>query len=136
MKIRIQDNSVRFRITVRELETLVETGDLVARTSFPGGKSEFRYGLRVAPPAGPSQITFQDNAIIATLSSEDLAQLRDPAREGVYIQDESAPDAASSPKRFIFFVEKDRPGSACEKPEQWIYEETAGKPISLREIGK
>jgi hypothetical protein len=129
MKIRIQDNSIRFRITVRELEELAERGELMRTTTFPTG-TVFSYGIRVKTEAAQSSIDMADGAIVAVLSAADLDLLRDDSREGVYCRTEAAEERA----RFIFFVEKDRPGATCEKPEHWIYEEHAGKPASFRPI--
>jgi len=44
MKIRIEDNSVRYRLRRSEVDTLAETGSLWASTNFPEG--QFTYGLQ------------------------------------------------------------------------------------------
>lgn len=133
MKIRVQDNSVRFRITIRELETLAKDGELISSVEFPGTGASFSYGIRIEPDIPNGSIAFDGKAILTTLSPAELSQLQDDSREGIYFRHEPAEEAG---KRFIFFIEKDRPSSVCEKPEQWIYEEAGGKVQSLRPIAK
>jgi hypothetical protein len=133
MKIRMQDNSVRFRITVKELETLAERGELVSHVQFPGDSVPFNYGLRLEPEATTGAIAFNGQSITASLSASELKELMDDSREGIYFRQEPT---KQDDQRFIYFIEKDRPGSACQKPEQWIYEEIAGKPESFRPIEK
>ncbi|MGI8905956.1 MAG: DUF7009 family protein [Candidatus Sumerlaeaceae bacterium] len=133
MKIRIQDNSVRFRITIKELETLLADGAIISRTAFPGTREAhvLSYGITSVRDAHESRIRFTGDQIIAELCERDLQLLKDDSREGVYCPSELP---RLDGERFIFFIEKDRPGSACEKPEHWIYEESAGKPTGFRPI--
>lgn len=137
MKIRIQDNSIRFRITVRELETLSTQGSLWSFTTFPNEADEpsqvFGYGIEIGTAEAETRIQFHDGKVIITLSPADLTLLQDDRREGVYFKRE--PDAERV-ERFMFFVEKDRPAATCDKPEHWIYDEVAGKPAGFRPINK
>jgi hypothetical protein len=100
---------------------------------FPGTGARFSYGIRVNPDTTDGFISFDGKAILTTISAAELSQLQDDSREGIYFRHEPADEGA---KRFIFFIEKDRPSSVCEKPEQWIYEEAGGKVQSLRPIAK
>ncbi|MBI4556201.1 MAG: hypothetical protein HY706_01335 [Candidatus Hydrogenedentes bacterium] len=128
MKLRIKDNAVRFRLTLKEAETLERDRELYSYTDFPGSDParpvRFRYGIKVSDAAATGAIQCADNGITATLPAAGLKELLDPAQEGVYYRFEVGTPA---PERFMFFVEKDRPGSTCDKPELWIYEEVGGK---------
>lgn len=48
VKLRIRDNSVRLRLTQREVERLRDNGVVSARTAFPGSR-EFRYEVESSP---------------------------------------------------------------------------------------
>lgn len=136
MKLRIKDNSVRFRITLKEWETLRDTHRLSAVTRVPGRQHalvEFRYGISRDPDATDSRLEVAPFQFVFVLGREDFEALSDPAREGVYCREEWQRSDGEI-ERFIVFVEKERPGAACEKPEAWIYEETPGRPPSTRPI--
>lgn len=131
MKIRIQDNSIRFRLTIKETERLRRERRLECRTEVPGHRGEaapvFRYALRIDEALGESEAELLPKAIEFALCAQDARTLLDPGEEGVYIRREWT-DAAGETKRFIALVEKDRPGPTCLKPEAWIYEAVAGQP--------
>lgn len=137
MKLRIQDDSVRFRITIKELEQLTETGVVSCHTCIPmkigETQSVFRYELRAAHAGEQSDLLVTPFAFTLYLNRTDLSELVSETKEGVYIRREWA-DVAGTPHRFIVFVEKDRPGSACEKPEQWIYDTVPGSAPTTRPI--
>ena len=141
MKIRIQDNSVRFRITLKELEELNRAGRMVAVTevySEDGTALEgrFEYAVAVAPQNAPSRCAIAPGSITVYLNAADLALLNDPAQEGVYLRWERTLPSGE-PRRFMAFVEKDRPAAKCDKPEAWIYESAPdGSPVSTRPIGR
>ena len=137
MKIRVQDSSVRFRITLKELEVLRESGVLARETrvpAVPGGGSGggsagaggwggavFRYEVRRDSGTPESAFLVEPFALRLILAEPDFQQLADPANEGAYIRREWA-DEEGQPRRFMVFIEKDRPGSTCIKQEAWIYE--------------
>lgn len=50
MKLRIQDNSIRFRLTRSEVDQLDRDGSVIATTSFPGGGS-LEYAVESSPDA-------------------------------------------------------------------------------------
>lgn len=128
MKLRIKDNSVRFRITLRELHELEQNRSLRASSVVPpmGDKyGVFSYSLTLAEDDRGSRLELEPFGMNFVLCKKDFLALLEPDREGVYIQHEWA-DPFGEVKRFMAFVEKDRPGSSCEKPEEWIYEE--GRP--------
>ena len=136
MKIRIQDNSLRLRMTLKEVEALATTGR-VARTmqvlgaAGPGGRLEYeliRDGSLVE-----SVVVVEGSSISVRLCEADFHELQEEGREGVYLRREWTGDDGAS-QRFMAFVEKDRPGSTCEKKEQWIYDAPERGEVVLRPI--
>jgi hypothetical protein len=133
MKLRIQDNSIRYRITLRELEDLKTYGCVERFCRTPWG-GELRYAVRV-DSSGESRVDIGASSVTLVLSQADFAVLCDETNEGVYVRREwQGPDGA--PQRMIAFVEKDRPATACDKPEYWIYEGHAGGEETRRPIPK
>lgn len=126
MKLRIQDSSIRFRVTIKELDELGSEAGLHRACLLPGG-GEFRYGARVNAALAESRVVAGPSSITLELSPADWDQLRDPASEGAYIRREWTDDAGQ-PRRFMAFIEKDRPASTCKKVESWIYEGHDGRP--------
>jgi hypothetical protein len=138
MKIRIQDNSIRFRITLKELDELREAGRIARSTEIPapnGDAAVFRYAVELDDGGAESRVQLQPDGIILRLAAGDLATLCKPHEEGVYIRREWW-GADGSPRRFMAFVEKDRPGATCDKPEAWIYDEVPGVRRETRAIPK
>lgn len=138
MKIRIQDNSIRFRITLKELEQLNQERDVVAETVIRDPRTgmvegRFQYGLARLTPECESRCEIGPASIFIHLNPADLAVLNDPREEGVYLRREARmPDG--SMYRFMAFVEKDRPPSKCDKPERWIYDQHPGAVYETRPI--
>ena len=135
MKLRIKDDAVRFRITIKELEQLRAEGLLEKETWVPGGKDGepvvFVYVIAVGRELERSRFVMEPYVMRAELSEKDFELLASPEEEGVYIRREwTLPDGSA--RRFMFFVEKDRPGSSCAKPEEWVYEEVIGQQPATR----
>ena len=61
MKIRIEDNAVRFRLRRSEVDQLAERGALKAFTRFPG--SDFEYAIEAAPIIADMEATFDGRRI-------------------------------------------------------------------------
>lgn len=124
MKLRIKDSSFRFRITLKELEQLEEAGRVECRStvSEAGSPSSFLYSIRVDEAAPESFLDVKPFHIEAVLTRQDLGRLAHPREEGVYFRKQWE-ETGGRQQRMMFFIEKDRPGSTCEKPEQWIYQE-------------
>ncbi|AXA37142.1 MAG: hypothetical protein D6691_01885 [Candidatus Hydrogenedentota bacterium] len=120
MKIRVQDSSVRYRVTLRELEELQKQGRIAAECLTPDGGT-WRYAIRLAPDCEASRLAIEPFAITLELTPSDFQELSRPDREGVYVRREWS-DSGGEVRRMIAFVEKDRPAATCEKPEMWIYE--------------
>ena len=132
MKLRIQDNSVRFRITIRELEKLTDSGVLTSETRIPcagGNSSVFKYTVSHDASASATTLRLEPCEFELKLSQADFDQLADPAREGTYIQREWSENGETH--RFMVFIEKDRPGSACIKPEAWVYDMRHGQESTV-----
>lgn len=136
MKIRIQDNSIRLRLTLREVESLADGPGLVRTTQVintdgPGGL--FTYALEADPSLAETVVEVDGPSIRVRLSAADRDALLSPREEGVYVRREWR-DADGSARRFMVFVEKDRPGSTCVKTEQWIYDAPPHGPVETRPI--
>ena len=136
MKLRIKDNAVRFRITLKELEELRSSGCIERRTRVPGAGGEwreFRYAAMVDTESSESRMELGAFEMVLVLGRQDFETLCDPENEGTYVRNEwRGPDGEWH--RFMAFIEKDRPGSACVKPEEWIYEEIPGRRPLTRPI--
>jgi hypothetical protein len=138
MKLRIKDNSVRFRITLKELETLRSEGVLRSETHVlnldgPGGV--FRCSLVRDPDAQASRMEWAAEGATMRLAPEDFQTLAKEEEEGIYLRREWT-DEDGFRHRFMAFVEKDRPRSTCDKIEEWIYEERLGQKPLTRPIPK
>jgi hypothetical protein len=129
VKLRIRDNSFRFRITIEELEKLRAEGK-VEVCSVAGllqqGHRSFSYRLCVDASAGAcSHLLVEPYSISLLLSLSDVETLSRPDQEGVYIRNEW-PGSDGNQQRSMITVEKDRPASTCDKPDEWIYREGHG----------
>ena len=62
MKIRIKDNSIRLRLTQKEVERFGETGLALATTQFTAGNS-FTYALQSSSTTEAIDATFERNRI-------------------------------------------------------------------------
>lgn len=127
MKLRIQDSSVRFRITLKELEVLRGKGTLAREARVPMGPAGqdgvvvFRYEVLRDAGAAESVLRVQPFLFQLVLAEADFEELADPTREGVYIRREWTGEEGEV-RRFMVFIEKDRPGSTCIKQEAWVYD--------------
>lgn len=138
MKIRIQDNSVRLRITLRELETFETEGCLSRRMQVLDARGlgpSFCYSLVFAPDLAASEVALEPMAITVRLGPADRAALLREDEEGITIRREWVAQDATI-HRFMALVEKDRPGSTCVKKEQWIYDAPPNGAIETRPIPK
>jgi hypothetical protein len=138
VKIRIQDNSIRFRLTVKETEILERDRRLDCSTEIPGlGGSScvFGYSIIVDQSIAESEVRIGPASIAFALCLADARDLFDPTREGVYVRREWI-DSGGGTKRFLAFAEKDRPGSTCVKAEEWICDMDGGRPARTVSIPK
>ncbi|MCC6547831.1 hypothetical protein IT570_11760 [Candidatus Sumerlaeota bacterium] len=136
MKIRIQDNSIRFRVTLKEVELFAETGVLERSTQCIGHDGLgplFKYSVVYGSNLPESSLELSAASITLKLCSADREMLLQPDEEGVYIRREwVSPEGKAH--RFMALVEKDRPGSTCVKKEQWIYDVSPAGAIDSRPI--
>lgn len=136
MKIRIQDHSIRLRMTLREVEQFAADGVVARATQVAGPEGlgpAFEYRLEFDPDVAASRVVIEGPCIAVRLCATDRDELLRPDCEGVYLRREwVSPEGMTH--RFMAFVEKDRPGSTCIKPEQWIYDAPPGGPVETRPI--
>lgn len=66
MKLRIQGNSIRFRLTRSEVDSLHAIGEVSAVTAFPAAQS-LRYTVRAATHAARVGAVFEARAIVVTI---------------------------------------------------------------------
>ena len=113
MKLRIQDNSIRLRLTRTEVDKLSDEGEVRASALFPGG-SCLQYAVNSSPLAHKVEARFDPAGIVVVIPQ---AEVRDWARSeqvsitaGSEISDKSGGNATLS-----ILVEKD---FACLKPRE------------------
>lgn len=100
MKVRWSQNSLRLRVTPRELATITRGEEVREELRFPGGAA-----WRVAVRAGAqTALASEGNVVQVVLSPEDRECLAVPDAEGVYFQ---------MPDGLRYYVEKDFP---CAHP--------------------
>ncbi|MGB3776007.1 MAG: hypothetical protein WA951_12180, partial [Leeuwenhoekiella sp.] len=61
MKIRIKDNSIRYRLTRTEVEKVYKEGSFIEKTDF--GTGYFSYGVQVDDVENNLKATFDDNTV-------------------------------------------------------------------------
>lgn len=80
MKIRIEDNSVRYRLRRSEVDTLAEKGRLWATTQFPDGT--FTYGLCSEAGLLDLRASQEDGKIVLYIPEEWIAEWPASSRVG------------------------------------------------------
>ncbi len=124
MKLRIENNSIRFRITLEELSHLndrcrVEAGTKLYSADGMKVDGEFIYALAVDSEGGPTRCRIEPSFIMLILHPGELALLNAPGDGCVYFQRESIlPDGATH--RFMAYVEVDKPVKKRNRPESWL----------------
>jgi hypothetical protein len=74
MKIRIRENSIRFRLSKSEVDELAEKGELVQYTHFPVEHGvSFHYGLRSHTAHSDIIAGHENNGIIISIPQEQLS---------------------------------------------------------------
>lgn len=73
MKLRILDNSLRFRLSQSEVARLGAGDTLVATARFPDG-NELSYALQSGDTRSTAQAVFSDGAVRVTFPGSELAQ--------------------------------------------------------------
>ena len=125
MKLRIRDNSVRLRLTRTEVDTLRETGVVIATTGFPGGR-EFRYRVESSPASVNPGALFSDNMI--TVRLPETAVLAWATTEQVSLAGEQLLDDG---EKLAVLVEKDfaclAPREGEDESDMYPHPQAAGK---------
>lgn len=137
MKMHIQDNCVRFRLSLNEVERLLVEKKLESyvETSYQDADrigAHFSYGVRVDEFAKNSWCEISPKGIWMVLSNGDCERLNGPDQESVSIQDE----AINNQGRLAPFrgcVEKDRPPSKLRKTEKWVTDHASDNKVSISE---
>jgi hypothetical protein len=98
MKVRWTNETVRLRITPRELDTILDGRTVTAELAAPGGSWRVEVG-----PGESTGIAMVDGIVLHVwISPVDREQLADPENEGVYFStDDECP--------LRYYVEKDFP---------------------------
>lgn len=85
MKLRIKDNSIRFRLTRSEVDQLNTTGVVSATTGFPGGR-RLTYTVESSPASVTPAAFYSENTISVRLPESMVLALA--TTEQVSIEDE------------------------------------------------
>lgn len=123
MKLQINENSLRFRISKQDLRKLLETGRIKASVILhseggSGVDGRFDYVIKVAKE-GAWRVEFKQGGICLYLRPKDLETLADENEEGVYLRREST-SPSGEVRRFMAFVEIDKEKKDRVRPEDWI----------------
>ena len=97
MKLRLQGNSVRLRLTRSEVERLRETGLVEESVDFGAG-DVFAYRLHSTSEQGPVAVGYRHGAMTVSVPSEGAQAWAVPGEEGIYAQ--SGPVSISIEKDF------------------------------------
>lgn len=113
MKLRIENNAIRFRITPEELDRLRDRGRVEAATQLfsPDGghiEGEFIYAIVVDGEGGAEGCLIEPGYIMLILPREALGDLCDPDGPGYRYQRESHTSDGGI-QRFDAHVELDKP---------------------------
>ena len=100
MKIRIRGNSIRYRLTMSEVESFSRTGYYEESTNF--GTGLFRYALKAVPGTPHLGASFENDVITLTMSLSDARTWATDARVG-FDHQLSLPGGES----LVLLVEKD-----------------------------
>lgn len=85
MKLRIKDNSIRFRLTRSEIDQLNKTGVVTAGSGFPGGR-RLTYTVESSPASVTPAAFYSENTISVRLPESMVLALA--TTEQVSIEDE------------------------------------------------
>lgn len=107
MKIRIKDNSVRFRLTRGEVDQMRDTGVVASVTSFPGTR-QLTYSIESSPASVHPAALYSENSI--TVRLPETVVLAWATTEQVSIEGEQVLDDGD---KLSILVEKD---FACLAP--------------------
>lgn len=124
MKLRIENNSIRFRITAEELSDLnrfarVESATQIYSTDGKQVEGEFVYALQVDTEGGPARCRIEPSFIMLILDQAALDTLSTAGGDGFVYRREST-TTNGDVRRFIAYVEVDRKKKKRDRPEDWL----------------
>ncbi len=73
LKLRIQDNSIRLRLTRGEVDRMQRDGQVIAATAFPGG-SRLEYILETSKAAGRAEARLANGRLVVSLPEATVRQ--------------------------------------------------------------
>lgn len=82
MKLRIQDNSIRFRLSQTEVRSLRDQCLLSSQINFLGG-TRFRYSLECSPASVRSSAKFRDDELRVVLPESVVREWADSAQVSI-----------------------------------------------------
>lgn len=128
MKLRIENSSIRFRISPEELIELNERSRVEASTKLYSEdgrtlKREFIYAITIDNDGGVTRCRIEPAFIMLILHPSELDTLNTPGNQGVFYQRES-PLPSGQTHRFMAYVEIDKPVKKRNRPEAWLDSET------------
>lgn len=85
MKLRLQGNSVRLRLTRSEVERLRATGVVTESVEFGAGALAYR--LEALPRPGSPQARFSDGVVTVSIGKEEADAWAGSDEVGIYAQD-------------------------------------------------
>jgi len=85
MKLRLQGNSVRIRLTRSEVERLRDTGLVEESVDF-GGDEVFAYRLQSRMESGPARAEFRQGVVTVSVSTEAAQAWAGSDEVGIYAQ--------------------------------------------------
>ncbi len=137
MKMHLQDNVVRIRLSLKEVERLLVEKKIEScvETSYQDARQpdgSLSYGVRVDESTQNSWCEISSNGIWLVLSNEDCERLNQPDQEGISFRDESKNNQGPTAS-FRGCVEKDRPPSKLKKPEKWVTDHASDNNLSIGE---
>jgi len=101
MKLRIQENSIRLRLTQKEVGELRRAGRVEATICFTPGRA-LSYSIESLAEASEPTVTFQDNAIRTVIPAEAAIRWADTDEIGI-----EAYQAAGPNLELRLLIEKD-----------------------------
>lgn len=101
MKLRIRDNSIRFRLSQADVQSLREECLLSSQLNFLGG-SRFRYSLECSPASVRSSATFEDGELRVVLPESVVREWADSSQVSI-----DAEQPVDNGDTLIILVEKD-----------------------------
>jgi hypothetical protein len=100
MKLRVRNNSVRFRLGQSEVAHLQDAGECRETIEFPGG-ARLEYVLTVSS-AGEFEVSFEDGVILVSIPMHEMRPWQSPHSVGI-----SAVIPLHSDKTLELLIEKD-----------------------------